>query len=78
LKARGVDRLINYRSEPNWGAAAQTQTGGREVDHLLEIGGAGTSPQSACASRVAAIGRLSGQDVSLTTMLMMGNQLRIT
>ena len=76
MKARGVDRLINYRSEPNWGAAAQTQTGGREVDHLLEIGGAGTSPQSA-ASRVAAIGRLSGQDVSLT-MLMMGNQLRIT
>jgi TPP-dependent trihydroxycyclohexane-1,2-dione (THcHDO) dehydratase len=29
LKALGVDRLINYRSEPNWGVAAQTQTGGR-------------------------------------------------
>ena len=82
LKALGADHLINYRSEPDWGAAAQALTGGRGVDHVLEIGGAATLPQSAAASRVgghvAMIGQLSGQERSLPTMLMMGKQLRIS
>jgi NADPH:quinone reductase-like Zn-dependent oxidoreductase len=51
LKALGADHLINYKSEPDWGKAARKLTGGRGVDHILEIGGAGTLPQSIVATR---------------------------
>jgi NADPH:quinone reductase-like Zn-dependent oxidoreductase len=82
LKALGADHLINYRSEPNWGAAAHALTGGRGVDHVVDIGGTGTLPQSFAASRVgghvAMIGLLTGDDGSLPIMLMMGKQLRIS
>ena len=44
LKSLGADHLINYKSEPNWGAAVRKLTGGRGVDHVVEIGGAGTMP----------------------------------
>jgi len=82
LKALGADYLINYRSEPNWGAAAHVLTGGRGVDHVVEIGGTGTLAQSVAASRVgghvAMVGQLSSQKGFLPTMEMMGKQLRIS
>ncbi|GGD00488.1 zinc-dependent alcohol dehydrogenase family protein [Undibacterium terreum] len=82
LKVLGADYLINYRSEPNWGAAAHALTGGRGVDHVVEIGGTGTLEQSVAASRVgghiAMVGQLSGQKGLLPTLEMMGKQLRIS
>jgi NADPH:quinone reductase-like Zn-dependent oxidoreductase len=81
LKALGADHLINYKSEPEWGAAAQTLTNGRGVDHVLEIGGSGTMPQSIAASRngghIALIGVLAGYAGPISTVAIMGKQLKV-
>lgn len=81
LKALGADHLINYRSEPEWGAAAQKLTSGRGVDHVLEIGGSGTMPQSITAARngghIAVIGVLAGYAGPISTVAIMGKQLRV-
>jgi NADPH:quinone reductase-like Zn-dependent oxidoreductase len=63
-KALGADHLINYRSTPEWAHAARTLTGGLGVDHVIEVGGAGTFAQSIQAIRLGGhihvIGVLSG------------------
>src|SRR5262249_6812735 len=63
-KAMGADDTINYRTTPDWASAARGLTGGRGVDHVVEVGGAGTFEQSirACAlgGSIAVIGVLSG------------------
>ena len=64
LKDLGADELINYKAVPAWGAKAMELTGGRGVDCVVEIGGAGTLDQSMIATRVgghvALIGVLAG------------------
>jgi NADPH:quinone reductase-like Zn-dependent oxidoreductase len=81
LKALGADHLINYKSEPEWGAAAQRLTHGRGVDHVLEIGGSGTMPQSITAARngghIALIGVLAGYAGPISTVAIMGKQLKV-
>jgi len=81
LKALGADHLINYRAEPKWGALARKLTGGRGVDHVVDVGGPATLPQSFSACRVGAsvamIGLLTGHEGPLPTTVMMGRQLRI-
>ena len=81
LKKLGADHLINYRSEPKWGSFARRLTGGRGVDHVVEIGGAGTLPQSISAARIGGhislIGVLAGVEGTVPTALVMGKQLRI-
>jgi len=81
LKALGADYLINYQSEPKWGQAAKKLTGGVGVDHVVEIGGAGTMPQSIAACRkgghIALIGILAGFAGPLPTATMMSRELRI-
>lgn len=47
IKALGADHLINYRTTPDWGSEAERLTGG--VDHVIEVGGAGTLAQSIAA-----------------------------
>ncbi len=42
---------MNYRTTPDWDAAARALTGGRGVDHILEVGGATTLPVSLRAVR---------------------------
>jgi NADPH:quinone reductase-like Zn-dependent oxidoreductase len=80
MKALGADHLINYKSTPEWGAEARRITG-RGVDHVVEIGGAGTMPQSIAACRngghIALIGVLAGYQGALPTVLMMAKQLRV-
>lgn len=60
----GADHVINYRTTPQWGLRARELTGGRGVDHLIEVGGAGTLPQSLQAlregGRIVLVGQLSG------------------
>jgi NADPH:quinone reductase-like Zn-dependent oxidoreductase len=81
LRALGADHVINYKSNPDWGAAAREFTGGRGVDHVVEIGGAGTLPQSltACAfaGHIAVIGALSGYAGEIPTVLVMARELRV-
>ena len=82
LKALGADHLINYNAEPKWGRKAKEMTGGRGVDHVLEVGGPGTLTQSMWACRmgghIALIGVLTGISGEVPTYLMFSSQLRVT
>jgi NADPH:quinone reductase-like Zn-dependent oxidoreductase len=70
-KALGADELINYRARPDWAKAARELTGGRGVDHVVEVGGAGTFRQSIAAialgGHIAVVGVLTGysQDINV-------------
>ncbi len=81
LKAMGADHLINYRAEPKWGSRARQLTGGRGVDHVVDVGGPATLPQSFSACRVGAkvamVGLLTGHEGPLPTTMMMGRQLQL-
>src|SRR5208283_1589207 len=61
----GADAGINYRTTPDWGKAAATLAGDEGVDHVIEVGGAGTFLQSvrACRSggKIGLIGILAGR-----------------
>lgn len=67
LKALGADHLINYRTDEKWGETALKLTGGVGVDHIVEVGGPRTLPQSLVAARtgghVAIIGAVGGFDI---------------
>jgi len=64
LKALGADALINYKDTPDWAGRALELTDGRGVDVVVEIGGAGTLPQSikavAIGGHISLIGVLAG------------------
>lgn len=81
LRSLGADELINYRSCPDWGARALRLTGGRGVDHVVEVGGPATLDQSMTAVRVgghvAMIGVLTGLAGPVSTVMMLGKHLRI-
>ncbi len=81
LKAMGADHLINYKQVPEWGGQALALTGGAGVDHVVEIGGAGTLDQSMIAARnhghIAMIGVLAGFAGPVTTGVLMAKQLRV-
>ena len=61
----GADELINYRTREDWDKAVLELTDKVGVDHVVEVGGAGTMGKSINAARVgghiAVIGVLSGQ-----------------
>ena len=81
LEALGADHLINYRSDPAWGETARRLTGGRGVDHVIEVGGPATLAQSMAAARVgghiAVIGILSGVAGELPLVPALLKQLRL-
>ena len=64
LEQMGADHVLNYKMQPDWGQKAREITGGQGVDHIIEVGGAGTLDQSLDAVRVGGqilvIGILSG------------------
>jgi NADPH:quinone reductase-like Zn-dependent oxidoreductase len=75
-RALGADVGINYRRTPEWGAEVRRLTGGVGVDHVVEVGGAGTLAQSlravATGGTVSVIGVLSGgaSELAVTPVLM--------
>jgi NADPH:quinone reductase-like Zn-dependent oxidoreductase len=81
LKALGADHLVNYKEEAEWGRAAAALTGGRGVDAVVEIGGAGTLTQSIHACRIGGhislIGVLAGIAGEVPTALVMSKNVRI-
>lgn len=74
LSQLGAAKVVNYRKDDEWGRTVSDWTGGRGVDHVVEIGGAGTLPQSIAAVRVgghiALIGGTAGRsgDIPLTSL----------
>jgi NADPH:quinone reductase-like Zn-dependent oxidoreductase len=64
----GADGMINTAKLPSWDEGVRELTIGRGVDHLIEVGGAGTLPLSLRALRdgghLALVGLLSGAPAS--------------
>lgn len=51
-RALGADETINYLRHPAWHEAVLRRTDGRGVDHVVEVGGAGTFERSLAATRI--------------------------
>ncbi len=81
VKELGADHLINYKEVEAWGPKALELTGGRGVDCVVEIGGAGTLDQSMLASKigghVALIGVLAGFAGPVQTALLFSKNLKV-
>jgi NADPH:quinone reductase-like Zn-dependent oxidoreductase len=64
LRGMGASDVINYRTTDKWEKRVLELTGGAGVDHIVEIGGAGTLPKSLAAvatgGRISLIGILTG------------------
>jgi NADPH:quinone reductase-like Zn-dependent oxidoreductase len=77
----GADFTINYRDQPDWGRAVREWTGGRGVDHVVEVGGPGTLAQSIESVRVGGhislIGVLTGASGDVPTAALMARQARL-
>jgi NADPH:quinone reductase-like Zn-dependent oxidoreductase len=81
LRELGADHTINYRDNPEWGKQVRQLTDGRGVDHVIEVGGPGTLPQSITACRIgghiALIGVLTGRSGPVPTAALMARQQRL-
>lgn len=81
LKSLGADHTLNYRREPEWGKRVKELTEGRGVDHVIEVGGPGTLPQSIEAVRIGGhislIGVLTGLGGDVPTAKLMAKQARL-
>ncbi len=77
----GADHTINYKSVAEWGDAVLRWSGGRGVDHVIELGGPGTVAQSIRAARVGGhislIGTLTGYAGQIPTAALMIKQVRL-
>jgi len=49
----GADETINYKTRPDWEREVVRLTGGAGVDHVVEVGGAGTIAKSVASARIA-------------------------
>ncbi len=80
-KSLGANRGINYKSTPDWEKAAMEFTGGLGVDHVVEVGGAGTLTRSFGAIRVGGkislIGGLSGPATELNPGLILARRANV-
>lgn len=80
-RALGADHVVNYRREENWAKSVLEITDRRGVDHVVEVGGAGTLVQSIGAVRIgghiALIGVLTGVVGQVPTAALMARQARI-
>lgn len=77
----GASEGINYRTTADWGRRASELTEKRGVDHVVEVGGAGTLNESLAAVRtggiISMIGVLTGvsAEVNTTAILMKSVQV---
>jgi len=80
-KALGADAAINYARTPEWYRATREITSGRGYDHILELGGEKTLPQSLRCIRpggtLSMIGVLSGGMLSAPLGLVVTRQVRL-
>lgn len=81
LKELGADAAINYRSTPEWGKASREITDGRGFDHIIELGGEKTLPQSLRCIRpggtLSMIGVLSGLSLNASLGPIITRQVRL-
>jgi len=81
LRELGASHTINYKAEPDWGKKVKALTDGRGVDHVIEVGGPGTLPQSIEAVKlgghIALVGVLTGRSGEIPTAKLMAKQARL-
>jgi NADPH:quinone reductase-like Zn-dependent oxidoreductase len=81
VREMGADETINYREVPAWGVRAKELTGGEGVDHVVEVGGAGTLQQSLLAVRfggtISLIGNLAGTKSELLLTHVFMQKIRV-
>ena len=81
VRGMGADETINYTATPAWGARARELTEGLGVDHVVEVGGAGTLQQSLQATRfggtISLIGNLAGTKTELLLTHVFMQQIRL-
>ncbi len=74
VKEFGASEIINYKQTPDWDKFVLELTGKTGVDHIVEVGGAGTLGKSLNAVKVgghiALIGALTGGEVNPISILM--------
>jgi NADPH:quinone reductase-like Zn-dependent oxidoreductase len=72
-RSLGAWRTVNYRATPDWDQAVLDLTEGLGVDHVVEVGGAGTLERSIAACRIgghiALIGVLTGGQINPTPIM---------
>ncbi|MBX5461467.1 MAG: NAD(P)-dependent alcohol dehydrogenase [Steroidobacteraceae bacterium] len=72
---------VNYRRQPDWANAVLDLTGGRGVDHVIEVGGPATFSQSLRAVRVGGqinvIGYLGGTEGFINPLDIFRRQARV-
>lgn len=80
VRELGAWETVNYRENPDWDQVVLEITGGRGVDHTVEVGGAGTLQKSMNATRfsgsIGIIGILTGGEVDPLPILRRSLQLR--
>ncbi len=80
-RALGADETINYRQYPNWDERVLELTGGQGVDHVVEVGGAGTFEKSCAAARfggnVWLIGVLTGFESTVNPITVLVKSLSV-
>ena len=80
-KQLGADHGINYKTTPDWDKAAMEFTGGRGVDCVVEVGGAGTIARSFGSIRVGGkislIGGLSGPATELNPGMILAKRANV-
>ena len=79
-KTLGASDGVNYRQHPEWHEQVLALTHGRGVDHVVEVGGAGTLARSVEAARIGGqvhlIGVLTGGEINPTPILRRNTVLR--
>ena len=77
----GASDGVNYRTSPQWASRVKELTGGKGVDHIVEVGGAGTFAQSLRAIRVGGhinmIGVLAGVSAEIPTALILQKSVQV-
>ena len=80
VKSLGASDVINYKTAPDWEEKARALTG-QGVDHIVEVGGAGTLGKSLRAVRtgghVSLIGVLAGAGSQVNPMPILMKHVRV-
>ncbi len=80
-KQLGAAEVINYKTTPDWDRRVLELTGGEGVDHVVEVGGAGTLEKSFQAVRiggtVSLVGILTGASGQVNPLPVLLKSLRL-
>ncbi len=77
LRELGADHVLDYVADPEWEVRVRELTGGRGVDRVVEVGGAGSLPRSMAAlapeGEIALIGLLDNPTATVSPLPLMSS-----